>query len=677
MLRIVGALILSAIALKAAGAASSALPMDRFALAKEFSRRGLHAEALREFESLAGVPGIPKDEYAYHLGEAYRALGRTEAAQAQNRKIVAEHPASRYADYARLSLALAAKGEERHRLFEALDRASVPPAVRNAARYHLAFHLAGSPEPANRRRALATYLELAGSAEPPVVEESLFQAAMLGYRDGRYREAAALFKRLFALNAHGKRVAEARAFAAWANHMVGRHSDALELVEAQGAGGGEDAAYLKAVSLAALERRSEALGAYAAALEKYPSGRHADSLWFGHLVLLAAERKDKEVLAALSARGELPAATMDRALTLGYEAAARLEDFPRALEYARRVAKLKSPLAARARFFTGVCEARLGRSAEAVRIWSGMLAAEPDSPLAAELLRSRATEEIRLREYRAANRTYADFARRFPEQAGDAQTLYWRGVAARGAEDLPEAERLFDAALAAKPTPEFEREIQLERAYLLQKRGDAAGALRAMTALLGTKAVSRLPDAELAWLAETALRERLYDDARKAAEILEARTKDAAWRQIAAELSAEALAAKGMSDAAAAAFRRALAVNARTDRSAYAALRLGEMALAAGQGDEAEKLLTDAVERSSSMKLARVRLKAYLALAKNDDARGREDSALGYYMLAATLFDDRELVPGAMHRAVEILRRQGKTQEADELAADLKKRYDR
>lgn len=670
------ALAVAVVALNAAGEASSALPADRFALAKEFSRRGLHAEALREFESLVGAEGVPGDEFAYHLGEACRAMGRMDAALRQSRKIVEEYPKSRYADYARLSLALAAKGEERFRLFEQLDRKDVPTAVRNAARYHLAFHLAASNDPARRRRAQAIYLDLAGSADARVVEESLFQAGMLSYRDGRYNEAAALFKRLFTVAAGGKRAVEARPFAAWANHLVGHHAETLSIVEAMGTEGGEDAAYLKAVSLAALERREEALKAYDAALKAHPAGRHLDSLWFGRLSQLAAAGDNQGVLAALAKRGDPPAATADRALAFGYEAAARLGDFKRALEYARRAAQLKSPLATRARFMTGAYEARLGNSAEAVRIWSAMLAAEPDTPFAADALRARATEEIRQREYRAANRTYADLARRFPNRARDAQTLYWRGVAARGADDLPEAERLFDAALAAKPSPEFEREIQLERAYLLQKRGDAAGAVRAMSALLGTKAVERIPDAELAWLAETALAEHLADAARTAAETLEKRTKDAAWRQIAAELVGEALDAKGMSDASAAAYRRALAVEVRTDRGAKAALRLGRFMMTAGRNEEAAKILADAVARAQSAELSRVRLEAYSALAANEDVRGFEKSALGYYMLVITLFDDRELVPPAMKRAVEILRKQGKTREAGELAADMKKRYD-
>ena len=97
----------------------------------------------------------------------------------------------------------------------------------------------------------------------------------------------------------------------------------------------------------------------------------------------------------------------------------------------------------------------------------------------------------------------------------------------------------------------------------------------------------------------------------------------------------------------------------------------------AGLRIEANKLLMDAVQRASTKELAAVRMHAYLALAKNEDASGVEEEALRYYMIVATLFDDSETVPSAMKRAAEILRKQGKTKEANELLAEMKKRYDR
>lgn len=660
-----------------AWAVSSALPADRFALAKEFARRGLHDEALKELESVIGAPGVAGDELAYHLGEEYRALGRKDEALAQSRKIVAEYPKSRYADYARLAVALAAKGAERLRLLEPLDRADVPKAVRNAARYHLAEHRAESSDPAERRRALATYLDFAGSPDSRIVVEALYHAGMLCYRDSRYGEAASLFARLMKLDPSGRRAVKARPYAAWSCHLAGRHAEAFEIAkELIRTTKSEDSLYLAAVSLRALERRDDALKVYDAALSAFPGGKYADLLWSERLALLSAKGDHKAVLSALATRGDPPAVGADSALTCGYEAAAALGDWKKALEYARRVAALKSPLAARARYMVGSFESRLGNGEAAIRAWSEMLAADPDTPFAADILRMRGIEEIRAKEYLAANRSFDELARRFPDQVKDSPILYWRGVAARGANDLPEAEKLFSAALAAKPTPEFTREIQLELAYILQKRGDNVAAVKAMAEILGTKVVARLPDAELAWLAETSLSQDLLDTARKAAETLERRTSDPAWKQIAAEIAGEALERKGMGDAAAAAYGRALAVDVKTDRGAHAALRLGKFEAANGRHAEAAAHLGDAVTRAQANNLAGVRMQAYAALAANEDARGLETSALGYYMLVATLFDDAQVVPPAMRRAVEILRKQGKTKEADELAADLKRRYD-
>ena len=677
MVKAFNILMLAMLAGAAVAATSAALSADRFALAREFARRGLHAEAAKELESVIGAEGIPGDELAYRLGEEYRALGRADAALAQSRKIVAEYPKSRYAAYARLAVALAAQGEERYRLLEPLDRDGVPKAVRDAARYHLAARRAQSDNPAERRQALAAYLDLAGSADSRVASEALFYAGMICYRDKRYNESAALFARLLKADPPSPRAAVVRPYAAWSNHLIGRPAETLALAQPLAdEGKDEDAAYLVAVSLRALERRDEALKAYDAALAKFPSGRYADLLWGERLFLLGQKGEHRAVLDTLAARGDPPPKLADRAFTCGYEAAAALGDWKRALEYARRAAALNAPSSARARYMAGAFEARLGKGEEAIRTWTALLTDTPDSPFAADALKARAIEEIRDKAYRAADRSFAELAQRFPAKARDAQTLYWRGVAARGADDLPEAEKLFAAALAAKPTPEFEREIQLERAYILQKRGDSAGAVRAMAGLLGTKAVDRLPDAELGWLAETALAKGLPDAARQAAETLERRTQDPAWRQIAAELAGEALAAKGMGDAAAAAYRRALAVDVRTDRGAAAALRLGRHEMENGRHEEAAKLLTDAVERAQTKELATVRMQAYAALAANEDVRGFEKKALGYYMLVATLFDDRDTVPPAMRRAIEILRKQGKTKEADELAADLRKRYD-
>ena len=66
-----------AVVLPLAAQLSSALPADRLAFANQLAKRGLHAEALKEYEAIREVKTLPRDEIRFRLGEAYRHVGRT------------------------------------------------------------------------------------------------------------------------------------------------------------------------------------------------------------------------------------------------------------------------------------------------------------------------------------------------------------------------------------------------------------------------------------------------------------------------------------------------------------------------------------------------------------------------------------------------------------------------
>ena len=55
---------------------ASALPADRLALANQLSRRGLYAEALKEYEAIRNDASLPRDEVRFRMGEAYRHVNR-------------------------------------------------------------------------------------------------------------------------------------------------------------------------------------------------------------------------------------------------------------------------------------------------------------------------------------------------------------------------------------------------------------------------------------------------------------------------------------------------------------------------------------------------------------------------------------------------------------------------
>ena len=248
-------------------------------------------------------------------------------------------------------------------------------------------------------------------------------------------------------------------------------------------------------------------------------------------------------------------------------------------------------------------------------------------------------------------------------------------MASHGAGDEPEAEKHLRAALAEKPSPVFEREIKLELASVLKKRGKGLEAAKLFVEVLDTKAVDRIPPEILEWTALTLMDAQDWKSPCAAAEVLERRQVNPAWTQIAAMLVGQAREGLGEKDAAKEAYARALATGARTESGAQAALALGRLESAGGRFDEARSHLEDAVERAQSQELLPLRVQAYVALAANEEERRELDSALGYHLLVGSLFDDRRIVPHALARAAAILRQKGKKKEAADVMNDLRKRF--
>jgi len=750
-MRIRFSLLLAAFAvLPVAAQLASALPADRLALANQLARRGLHAEALKEYEAIRDNPAVPRDEVRFRLGEAYRNVGRKADALKVYSDLIKDQPQSRYVDFARLNRALLLDGTAREHELAALDHVGSPESIRATALYWLgetaeakkdakgavawydkaaavsrtndvarlsrlraAALLSSSEDPADRRRAQIAYLDLSADPDRAIAEEAVFFAGMLCYREGRHAEAAKLFRRLEQDFPDSRRTGECRLYAAWSNYLSGRYTEALALAAPLREQANEDAAYIVAASLRMLERRQDALDAYQYALDRYPKGRHADSEWFERLAVLAASGESARVLAELEKRPDPPERVAERAWSYGCEAAIAVTNYPRAIEFARLVAGRKArktapsaahrlawlyektgdwpraavsyrwlaqnwptnAIAPQAYYLAGVAEVNAGRADQACADWTALLAAHPESPYAREALYSRAMEELRGKNYRAAERSLAEMLKRFPDTPKRTEALYWRGVAANVLGDLPEAERLFRASLVGRPSAEFEREVRLELATVLQKRGRDIEAARLFADLLDTKAVDRLAPDRLAWIAETLLSVTNHASALAAATVIERRRIGADWNQIGAALAGEAHEGLGEDDAAVAAYARALAADARTSRGALAALALGRIETSRGLFNEAKTHLSDAVQRAHSRDLLFVRVKAYAALAANEEERGDANAALGYHMLVGTLFDDPEFVPHALTRAAAILRKQGKTKEADDLVAELGKRY--
>jgi len=646
-----------------------------------------------EYEALLKEDGVSKAEVLYRLGESRRQMGEAAKAVSAYDRVIKEFPTSPLMHRARFGRALLLPAAQAEAELVKLDAGGIQDDIRAAALYQLgtisekkpggareaigryeslvsrypkhthadyarirtAALLSAEPDIASHRRALGMYLDLSASKDPSIAEEALYYAARQSFTDARYEESLTLFRRLKERFPNGRRAKDARVFKAWALYCAGRHNDALLTLRADVPEvKGEDELYLAAASLRMLARYDEAVLAYDEALKSPPGGRYAADEWLERLQVLSSMHDHAGVLRTLADRPDPPDSVAERAWWIAGESAQAVTNIPLAIQYMRLCSNKKDgvnskeatytlgwllsrsgaqkdaaavfrsvadrwpadKLSAQSLYAAGDSEAKAGDTAAARRDWTRLLSSHPESPYAADALYRRATEEIRGREYRQARLSLAEFLKRFPSDRRKAEACYFAAFSAERSDDDAEAEKLYRASLAADPPPEFRRESKLALGTLLKRTGR---------------------DAE--------------------AEIGSARL------------------AKGERDAALEAFRRALRFKSRTIYGAQAALEAGKLESEAGHYDEAKAFLSDAVERSQSDDLLSIRARAYTALAANEDSRGSKKSALEYYMIVGSLFDDPVLVPPALWRASKILAEQGRAKDAEDLAEELKKRY--
>jgi TolA-binding protein len=686
-----------------------------FRLADTYRILGRKQDAVKYFSEL--LSSSPQSQYAHHarLGRAMLTSGESRLLdlKALDHKEVPLKIRASVLYYLGENEEAAKNENKAMEYYTRVTQVGGTNRIVNLALFRKAAIWSKSRNPQDRKMALGTYLHLASSRDVHISEEALFFAGMISYGERRWRDAAMLFRRLAEKHEGSRRLKEVRPFAAWAEYLSGNYSEALTRAVFLRDDGDEDGAYLVASSLKMLKRTTDALAAYNFALSKYPEGKYANREWFERLVIYAEEKNNAEVLKELSLKASPPNDIKDRAWSIGCEAAIAVTNMPLAIEYAKRVSQIeKSPLApnamhrlawlqeqigdftasaatyrnmadkwpenkiaAQALFLSGVNETKAANPLQARANWTRLLERYPDSPLASEALFFRAMEEVKKKEFRAAASSLRELLKRFPETEKKSEAYYWLGIAAKTMEDVPEAEKNFRESLKFSPNPEFTREIKLELAFLLKSRGEDREAANIFAELMETKAVDRLTPARLAWTSEALLSVSNFTQALKAASILEKRNSDPTWNQIGAYLVGCAEFALGRKDAAVAAWERSLATGARTSSGAMAALKLGETQIEQGKFTQAHKNLSDAVSRADSTDLIGVRVKAYAALAENEETRGDVEEALKYHLVVATLFDDKKLVPKSILAAVQIMRAQGKNDEAKKLLEELKTRY--
>ena len=616
-------------------AAIAVLPSDRLAMADRLFNKGRYAEAVTEYRALKGEPSVAADELLYRLAECERSLGNAEQAQALFAELYGKHPTSRHADRARLLHAMGLSDEKaRAEALKALHSDRIAADVRAAALYHYgvlkndadalercakaepagryapyadlrrATLLSASSDAAMRRKGVELLLGLAFGNKGDLSEEALYLAASQSYREKKYGEAGSLFRRYLKTYPSAQRAEEVRTMSVWCDFMTGRYADAAA---ACGEGKTDDFAYIRAACAYAGGEDEKALLLFRQYLTDFPAGRF---------------RKDVE----------LPVARLE------LKAAEGAGDHVRIIESARRCVDISKAPGDGLRLAWAYEKA--GRAREAESEYRRLARDFPQSETAAEALFRLAMMDAREDRWAAAEMTLAEALATGKCGRFKGEAFYWRGIAAMRLDHGKEAVGFLREALKGELTMDERREARLLIADDAYGAGRTDEAKTAYAELVAEGACERMSAAKVLSVGKL-----LDGEAAKACAEYLIRSKSAEWRQAGYALLGTVEDRRQSYTAAIEAFRKCLAEKANVADAAPAALRLGTLETRSGEWDNAEKTLRKAVSLSKDDPA--LRGTAYLALARNSEAKGDLRQACAYATVVVTLYSDSELCAAA------------------------------
>ena len=624
-------------------AAATVLPSDRMAMADRLFDRGAFKDAQAEYTALVGAEGIAADDILYRLAECHRALGDTAAARREYGELLEKHPVSRHAARARLQRALTGSDDEKRAELKLLDSDSVEKSVRATALYHLgvltddadafarvvkldpkgpyavyakfrhASLTSASPDPAVQRAAVSELMEIHFGNDKTLAREALFLAANHSYTAKRYGEASSLFRRYLKVYPGDTREGQAKTMAAWSDYLCGKYADAARLC---GDGKTDDAAYLLAASAYAsgdLAKARELMQKY---LADFPQGKYRSAV-------------------------ELPLARMD------FNDADKGGDTAKTIEAAKRSASLSKTAPDRLRLAWAYEKG--GNLDAALAEYASLAKDFPSTDEAAEALFRKAMIDLRAKRWSAGELALAEALASGKNAKRKAESLYWRGIAARELGHEAESAGFLKEALAAGLSLDESREARLAIADVDFKAGRAKDAREAYVKLVREGAAERMSAAKALAVGRFLLTEnggeRAIDEAKMCAKSVVENGHTAEWRQAAHALAGEAAEAAGEFSAAIEAYRKCLAEPVRTESTETASLALGILEAKSDDHGAADRTLQEAVRLNKDN--ASRRATAYLWLAKNCEAMTDYRGACKYATVVTALFDDAALVAEA------------------------------
>lgn len=623
--------------------ALAVLPSDRMAMADRLFDRGAYREARDEYVALKGAEGVAADELLYRLAECSRATGDRSGARKLYEELLQANPLSRHADRARLEMALCGTDAEQRSELALLDSDSVEAPIRASALYHLgvltddpklfarcvqldpkgryavyakfrhASLTVGSDDPVISRAAVTELLEIHYGPDREMGREALYLAASRSYAARRYGESGALLRRYLKAYPGDAREQNVRIMVAWCDYLGGRFEDAARMC---GGGGTDDADYLLAACAYARGDSAAAQKLMRRYLADWPQGKYRVAV-------------------------ELPLARME------FDEADRGGDVAKILEAARRSAALSKSSGDRLRLAWALEKANRPDEAEAGYL--GVAKDFPASDDAAEAMFRKAMIDLRAKKWSAAELSLAEALASGRNARRRAESLYWRGIAARELGHVEEARGFLKEAVTAGLSLDQAREARLAIADADFAGERFAAAREAYAQLVREGASERMSASKIRAVGRFLLSDRggdrALDEAKTCARALTADGVSPEWRQAGFALAGEAEETAGNFSAAIENYRKALGVKARTEDAATVALALGRLELKAGEYRAADSTLREAV-RLNAGNAAR-RAQAYLLLARTCEAQSDFKGACKYATVVANLFDDSALVAEA------------------------------
>ncbi len=685
------------------GRVVSQFPDSPYRLRAAYRRARLYAEegelvsAQAHYEAILAADPEPDLAAAtrYYLGEALYLQRKLDAADAILETLLREHPDSAFQVFALLKRSAI----RRDRLSQSLEET-------------------GELDSDLVREAMAFYRQARASAGTDRLQaEVLFQKADMHFRSASFDEAAALYRTLLRTFPEDVRAHDARLQAAWSALRAGLYADALPVVQSalEDAPEGErvdEWLYIKANSQRQLLQTEEATQTYVLLLERFPdspfanaaryemavayyqAGQYASAIRAAEDIRMVREkRKDVNWLLAESyAALQRPAeavqhyrivvredGTSARARDALYRLAHHLRlqgAYREAAQFYQQLVDTfpDAPIASQALFAAGYALSQAGAHDEAVRDWRRLVQEYPEDDLVEESLYQKAMGEIRLGRSRDALATLSELQRLYAESRYLADSQYWQGMLHFDAGRYAEAEVLLREAWESASRDDLRRDAQFQLGLVLQRLDASAESVALLDELIASPIRERFGPALLEWIAAHHGAKEQYDQM-VAVAVLLAGQEDPVWQQSGQTLLGRAHMGLEAYAEAETAWRKALAVDARTMYAGEAALQLGLLLLQKEQLEDAGTYLRRVSSLAVGDEADAVRARSLVGLGKVALAKEEPDEAARLFLSVGILYDDPVLVPESLYFAAVSFDAQDRRDDVTRVVSELSDRY--